>query len=78
MLRALLPAHGGSFVLRVCYHAHGYSFVLCASCSARFASRAPPETVVPEGTTFACAPLPRLLVKHLQHKAFAATYVQNR
>jgi hypothetical protein len=36
----------------------------------------PVETYVPKGTTFAYALLPRLLMKHLQHKQFVATYVK--
>jgi hypothetical protein len=65
----LLPAHWCSFVLRACYHAHGYNFVLCAYCRALFASYAHMGTAVPNGTTFACPPLPRLLMKHMQHKS---------
>jgi hypothetical protein len=68
----------GSFMLRACCHTHRYSFVLCACCRVRFASHAHARTIAPEGATFARAPLPRLLMKHLQHKAFAAAYVQNR
>jgi hypothetical protein len=64
----LLPAHGCNFMLRACYHTHGYNFVLRACYRARFASHAHDGTAAPEGTTFACAPLPRLLMKHLQHK----------
>jgi hypothetical protein len=70
----LQPAYGWSFVL--CFTScsalvprHGCSFVLCAYYRARFASRAHAGTVAPEGTTFACAPLPCLLMKHLQLKS---------
>jgi hypothetical protein len=45
-------------VLRACCHAYGHSFVL----HARFASRAHTGIDTPEGTTFACAPLSRLLI----------------
>jgi hypothetical protein len=53
---------------RLCCHAQEYSFVPPAIAHAR--------TTVPEGTTFACAPLPHPLMKHLRHKIFAATYIQ--
>jgi hypothetical protein len=62
----LLQVHGYSFVLRACCHA-------LASLSCTHAG-----TTVPEGTTFSCVPLPRLLMKHLQYKVFATTYVKNR
>ena len=56
---------------------HGCSFVLRASCRARFAYRPHVRTAAPEGTSFAYAPMPPLHMTHLQHKAFAATYVRN-
>jgi hypothetical protein len=74
----LLPANGYSFVLRACCHAHGCSFVLRVCCCARSTSRTHAGTARPEGTTFTCAPLPRWLMKHLNHKTFVAAYFQNR
>jgi hypothetical protein len=35
-------------------------------------------TLGPPATACACARFPRLLMKHLQHEALAATYVRNR
>jgi hypothetical protein len=67
-----------SFVLHACCHAHGYTFVLHACYHACLASYAYVGTAAPEGTISICAHWPCLLMKHLQHKAFAATYVRNR
>jgi hypothetical protein len=70
----LLSAHGCNIVLRAYYLPMDAS-----SCSALAAM--PMDTALcsmPAGTTFTYAPLPRLLMKHFQHKAFAATYIQNR
>jgi hypothetical protein len=67
----LLPAHGCNFMLHACCHAHGYNFVLHVCYRARFASHAHDGTAVSERTTFACTPLSRLLMKHLQHKTIS-------
>jgi hypothetical protein len=43
--------------------------VLRACCHAHFASRTHAGIAASKGSTFASAPLPRVLMKHLQHKS---------
>ena len=71
-LRLVLRANCSSIDL-ASYSAPAAMPMDTALCSAPATAHA--GTAVPEGTTFASIPLPRLLMKHLQHKAFAATYV---
>jgi hypothetical protein len=86
----LLPAHGCSLMLRACCPpidvascsvpaATPMDIALCSTPAPRPLrfSHARGDRY-PEGTTFPCAPLSRLFMEHLQHKAFVATYVRNR